>query len=118
MNFLNIHMYLGFIGMMMIQKYMFLLEIETQLLPGEDTSQRRPCNSLAGVSIDNQFMPLVKNLKDNVQEPHNIIQEVADDKWIRGGIPSRQFVKDIDYIERCQDKYKNKQYIRKRMKYN
>lgn len=92
--------------------------IETKLLPGEDTSQKRPCNSLAGVSIDNQFIPLVKNLKDNVQDPQNIIQEVADDKWIRGGIPSRQFVKDIDYIERCQDKYKNKQFIKKRMNYN
>jgi len=76
-------------------------EIETKMLPGESTTQRKQCNTLAGVSIDNYFMPLVKNLQDNIQNPNNLIQENADKKWLRGGVPSRQLVKDIDYLERC-----------------
>ena len=76
-------------------------QIETQLVPGEDTTQKKQCNSLSGITIDNFFIPLVKNLKDNIQNPNYLIQENADSKWIRGGIPSRQIVKDIDYIERC-----------------
>jgi len=76
--------------------------VETQLKPGEDTSSKRQCNVLSGVNIKNHFTPLVKNLEDNIQNPDYLIQENADDKWVRGGIPSRQIVKDIDYMERCQ----------------
>ena len=76
--------------------------VETQLQPGEDTFSKKQCNVLAGVNIKNYFTPLVKNLEDNIQNPDYLIQENADDKWVRGGIPSRQIVKDIDYMERCQ----------------
>ena len=76
-------------------------DVESKLKPGEDTYQKKQCNVLAGVSIDNYFMPLVQNLQDNVQNPDNLIQENADKKWTRGGVPSRQIVKDIDYLERC-----------------
>ena len=86
-------------------------EIETKLLPGEDTNQKRQCNTLSGITIDNYFTPLVKNLKDNVQEPNNLIQEVVDKNWTRGGVPSRQFVKDIDYLERCGHRIQNNDYM-------
>ena len=76
-------------------------KVETQLLPAEDTSQSRPCNALAGVTIGNYFTPLVKNLEDNVQNPKYLIQEDSDKRWVRGGIPTRQIVKNIDYLERC-----------------
>ena len=33
-------------------------EIETKLLPGEDTNQKRQCNTLSGITIDNYFTPL------------------------------------------------------------
>jgi len=86
-------------------------EVETKLLPGEDTNQKRQCNTLSGITIDNYFTPLVKNLKDNVQKPNNLIQEVVDENWTRGGVPSRQFVKDIDYLERCGHRIQNNDYI-------
>ena len=76
-------------------------KVESQLLPAEDTSQSRPCNVLSGVTIDNYFMPLVKNLEDNIQNPKYLIQEDSDKRWVRGGIPTRQIVKNVDYLERC-----------------
>ena len=75
--------------------------VETQLLPSEDTSQGKACNSLAGVTIENFFTPLVKNLEEHVQNPKYLIQEDSDKRWVRGGIPTRQIVKNIDYLERC-----------------
>ena len=93
-------------------------KVESKLRPGEDTIQKKQCNTLSGIYIDNQFTPLVKNLKDNVQDPQNIIQEIVDNKWIRGGISSRQFVKDIDYLERCGDRIQNKNYIKSKLNMN
>ena len=92
--------------------------IETKLLPGEDTSQKRQCNTLSGITINNYFTPLVNNLKDNVQKPDNLIQEVVDRQWTRGGVPSRQFVKDIDYLERCGHRIQNDDYLNMKFRNN
>ena len=82
------------------------------------TSDQRASNSLSGVHIEQQYMPLVKNLKDNIQNPDNIIQENSKKYWIRGGIDTSQIVKDIDYFDRCIDDknirdtlYKQKPYL-------
>ena len=82
--------------------------LESQLQPGEDSSDKRQCNTLAGISIDNlnpSTMPMVDHLKYNIQNPSNLITEEAMEGWIRGGAPSRQIVKDIEYLERCGSKY-------------
>ena len=71
---------------------------ETMLKPGEDTFQGKACNSKRE---DPNFIPMVNCLKNNVQNPKNIITEDVSDNWIRGGIPSRQLVRDIEYNERC-----------------
>jgi hypothetical protein len=39
---------------------------------------------------------MVPSLQQNIQNPHNLIPEVAAAGWIRGGIPSRQYVRDIN----------------------
>lgn len=82
---------------------------ETELQPGEDTSVRRQCNVLSGVTIPHFFTPLVDHLADNVQNPHHLVEEVAEDGWVRGGAPSRLVVRDIDYLERCGYKYMDKE---------
>ena len=91
-------------------------DIESKLLPGESTVSTKACNTLSGISIENQFTPLVPNLLENIQEPENLIQETVDTRWIRGGVPSRQFVKDIDYLERCGNRIKDNNYLS--MKFN
>ena len=75
---------------------------ETGLKEGVDTGQKRQCNTLAGVSIHHHFTPLVKCLKNNIQDPKHIVPEVNREDWIRGGYPSRQWVRNVWYCNRCQ----------------
>jgi hypothetical protein len=82
--------------------------LESQIRIGEDTVERKQCNTLAGVNIKNvdpNYMPMIDHLKNNIQNPVHIVPEVALDGWVRGGAPSRQIVKDIEYLEKCGSKY-------------
>ena len=74
--------------------------IEDSLLEGEDTSQPRTCNTLSEITINNFFQPLVPSVKDS-QNPEHLVPEVVDQNWIRGGAPSRQIVRNIDYRYKC-----------------
>ena len=85
------------------------MDIESELITGDYEMDPLP---LAGVStFDNVLVPLTQNLKDTVQAPVHLVEEVADstvpnnyrDSWIRGGIPTRQEVKDVDYMQRSRD---------------
>lgn len=76
---------------------------ENNLQEGEDTSQKRQCNNLAGVVIPHQFTPLVPCLQRNIQDPIHIVPEVNREDWIRGGYPSRQWIKNTWYCRRCQN---------------
>lgn len=82
--------------------------LETQILPGEPTREKRQCNTLSGVTIDNYFTPMIDHLKENIQSPSRIIPEEVHKGWIRGGAPSRLIVQDLDYYERCSKKYMDK----------
>ena len=43
---------------------------------------------------------LVPSLKESIQNPHNLIEDVASNGWIRGGIPSRDLSRDKDYLNK------------------
>jgi hypothetical protein len=68
-------------------------------------------------TFDNTLTPLVKNLEDNIQYPGNLVEEVADNEWVRGGTPTRQIVKDLDYLQRGRDSDENKNYIKDKKPY-
>ena len=68
-------------------------------------------------SLNNHLTPLTKNLLDNVQNPANLVEEVSDERWVRGGVPSRQIVKDLDYYYRSKDEKKYKDYIMSKKAY-
>ena len=86
-----------------IGKGKHFVDNESDLLNQETTLQNKQCNSLAGVFLKNQFTPLVPNLKDNIQNPTNIIPENSRNDWVRGGIDTTQIRKDIDYFSRCNN---------------
>lgn len=44
--------------------------------------------------FDNVFTPQINHLQRNIQNPRNLVQEVADPTWIRGGVPSRLVIRD------------------------
>ena len=82
--------------------------LESEIRPGESTFQNRPCNNLAGVSIENYFTPMIPCLRQNVQNPKHIIPELSSKCWVRGGQDSRQMVRNIDYLKKCGYKFNGK----------
>lgn len=82
--------------------------LESELRPGESTFQNKPCNNLAGVSIENQYTPMIPCLKQNIQNPKHIIPELSDNCWKRGGQDSRQLIRNIDYLNKCGKQYNGK----------
>ena len=80
------------------------VDIESSLLPGDKTDSRKAVGDFAGVSIyDRQVTPLIHKLQQEVQDPNHIIQENADKEWIHGGVPTRQIMRNIDYLKRCNN---------------
>lgn len=80
------------------------VDIESSLLPGDKTDSRKAVGDFAGVSIyDRQVTPLIPKLQQEVQDPNHIIQENADKEWIHGGVPTRQIMRNIDYLKRCNN---------------
>lgn len=82
--------------------------VETELLPGESTMQKRPCNNLSGIYIEQQYTPLIPCIRDTIQEPVHLIPTDSDPSWIRGGQPSRQLIRNLDYLTRCGFSYNGK----------
>jgi len=72
---------------------------------------------MQNVNESNIYTPLTQNLSRTVQNPNNIIQENANIKWLRGGVPSRQTARDMDYFARSNDSNVIKQLLRKKKTY-
>ena len=47
---------------------------------------------------------MIAKLENEVQDTQHIIPEDSMDVWVRGGLPSRQIVRDLDYMRRVQEK--------------
>jgi len=67
----------------------------------------KACNVLAGVSIPNFYTPMIPRLSKEVQNPIHLIPEDNSKGWVRGGIPSRDVYKKLDYNKRCNNYFKN-----------
>ena len=85
--------------------------VESYLKSSEDTFQHKPCNNLAGITID-RFVPMVDCLEKNIQDPKHIIPELVDTEWIRGGSHSRQTVRQKKYLEKCGYTHNGKFWIK------
>jgi hypothetical protein len=71
-------------------------DVESSLIYSEFARIERPCGTVTETFFDNQFTPLVPHLAKHIQNPSNLVPEVAAAGWIRGGVPSRQFVRDLN----------------------
>ena len=87
-----------------ISKGFHNVDVESVLISSNFSTDQKPCNSLAGVSIGNYFTPMIPKLKKEVQDTKHIIPEDSQKDWLRGGLPSRQMVRNEDYLRRCQEK--------------
>jgi hypothetical protein len=89
-------------------------DLESRLLSSLQTLKHK---QMQQVSIDNIFTPMTSNLAATIQDPIHIIQETVNRTWVRGGIPSRQSVKDFDYFSNSSDNNKIKQMLKSSKKY-
>ena len=56
------------------------------------------------MTFGNYFLPMIPKLKTEVQDNKHIIPEDSKGDWVRGGLPTRQMVRNQDYLRRCQEK--------------
>jgi hypothetical protein len=79
---------------------------ESELIFSEDTRVKRSCNTLSGITVPQQYVPLLPYLSYNVQNEKHIVQEAVDPAWRRSGIDSRLQIRDFDLLQRCGNNYK------------
>lgn len=71
-------------------------DVESGLLYAEFARVERPCGTVTETFFDGQFTPLVPHLSANIQNSRNLIPEDAAKGWVRGGIPSRQWIQSLN----------------------
>ena len=90
-------------------------DLESKLISSLQTVRHK---QMQNVSVeDNIFEPLNSNLAATIQNPNYIIQEQASRTWVRGGVPSRQSVKDSDYFSNSRDNSRIKAALRRSKRY-
>jgi hypothetical protein len=89
-------------------------DLETRMLSSLQTVKH---SQMQNVNEQNIYTPMTPNLAKNVQNPIHIISEDVNYKWVRGGVPSRQSVKDYDYLNRTSDNSTIKSLLLARKKY-
>jgi hypothetical protein len=71
-------------------------ELESKLQQSEFVRTGKECGTVSESFFTTQFYPLIPHLQANIQNPKNLVPEVAANGWIHGGIPSRQYVRDLN----------------------
>ena len=100
-----IHQYPNLLNQGFFGKGVFDVDTETLIRDSDITTEKRPCNPLSGsTTLPYSFTPMLQKLDNEVQDPKNIIPEDSMDSWIRGGLPTRQIVRNIDHMKRVQEK--------------
>ena len=72
--------------------------LESQIQQGENITNKRTVTKLTEQSyLKYHTTPLLPEVKENIQNPANLVEGVAAEGWIRGGVPSRELTKDMNY---------------------
>ena len=71
-------------------------DVESLLQHSEQVRVGKECGTITEQQFDGVFTPMIPNLKDNIQNPNNLITEDASPGWIRGGLPSRSYIRDVN----------------------
>lgn len=70
--------------------------VESLLLHSEQVRQGKECGTVTEEFFTQQYTPLIPTVEANIQNPKNLVPEVAASGWIRGGIPSRAYLRDVN----------------------
>lgn len=100
-----IHQYPNLLNQGFFGKGVFDVDTETIIRDADLTTEQRPCNALSGsTTLPYSFTPMISKLENEVQDTKNIIPEDSMDVWVRGGLPTRQIIRNIDHMKRLQEK--------------
>ena len=70
-------------------------DIECKLQCGELIDDKKTLCQLSEVSYENLHrVPLIPSVKSTISNPENLVEDVASDGWMRGGMPSREMNRD------------------------
>ena len=74
---------------------------ESKMQQGAQITDKKSCRVLMEKSFMGHYLtPMIPSLNSTIQNPANLIEDVAASGWIRGGLPSRELSRDQDYLER------------------
>lgn len=72
--------------------------LEAQIQQGELLTNKKTVTQLSEKShLKYRTTPLIPEVKKTIQNPTNLIEGMASDGWIRGGVPSRELTRDKDF---------------------
>ena len=72
--------------------------LESQIQQGEAITNKRSVTRLTEKSyLKFHTTPLIPEVKKNIQNPSLMIEGMASEGWIRGGVPSRELTRDRDF---------------------
>jgi hypothetical protein len=71
-------------------------DLESRLQQAEFVRAGKECGTISDTFYANQFTPLIPYVAANIQNPRHLIPEVASPGWVRSGVPSRQWVRDMN----------------------
>ena len=72
--------------------------VESQIQQGESITNKRSITRLTEKShLKYRTTPMLPEIKQNIQNPNNLIEDSASQGWIRGGVPSRELTRDQDF---------------------
>jgi hypothetical protein len=72
--------------------------VESRLWQGDFNINRKSINPSSEVCFVNHNMyPLIPSIASTISNPENLVEGVAVNGWIRGGIPSRELERETKY---------------------
>ena len=82
--------------------------MEAQIQQGEGVTNKKSVNTMSEKTyLKLTQTPLLPAVKEKITNPSHMVESVADPGWIRGGLPSRELTRDVDFTR----KHTSKQYI-------
>jgi hypothetical protein len=73
--------------------------MEAQIQQGEFVTNKRTITRLTERShLKYHTTPLIPEVSQTIQNPANLIEGMAAQGWIRGGVPSRELTRDKDFF--------------------
>ena len=87
-----------------LKKGFYDVDVESVIRPGDFARDQKPCMGVTEITIGNYYTPMIPKLKEEVQDTKHIIPEDSQYEWVRGGLPTREMVRNEDYLRRCKEK--------------